>query len=237
MILRLFTNCQGQGLEYFLRRALPSWDIKCFPHLATFYGEFSDALLAEEHWNADIVFYHHKHDGELDYPTKQPKIPLSVWYQSAPFMAQIPEDLWIEFRNAGGNSEDAVHHDFNYASRFEFCCHRMMEKEDMELVPYDLKMSHLNWDGREMQYQLTCNHPTSIIFREWSKLICKYLDVSHNGMPSVDECIANPNLAGLPCEESATSGARKHLGLKWGGRPEDDESGRQIARERLAKLL
>lgn len=238
MILRLFTNCQGQGLEYFLRRALPSWDIKCFPHLATFYGEFSDALLANEHWNADIVFYHQKHDGELDYPTKQPKIPLSVWFQSAPFMAQIPEDLWIEFRNTGGNSEDAIHHDFNYQARWDLCLDRMMEKEENEDVPELLRMSDvMKVAGKEMQLQLTCNHTTSIVFRMWANRICAFLHEFKFNEVSFEECITNPNLAGLPCEESATSGARKHLGLKWGGRPEDDESGRQIARERLAKLL
>lgn len=238
MILRLFTNCQGQGLEYFLRRALPSWDIKCFPHLATFYGEFSDALLAEEHWNADIVFYHHKHDGELDYPTKQPKIPLSVWYQSAPFMAQIPEDLWIEFRNTGGNSEDAIHHDFNYQARWDLCVERMKQKEEDEGVPQFLRMSHMMASGRNHQLQLTCNHPSSLVFQTWSLRICHFLGaVPCDSRVKLSEAFANPNLAGLPCEESATSGARKHLGLKWGGRPEDDESGRQIARERLAKLL
>lgn len=237
MKILLTGNCQVDGLHCFLSRALPHFEFRRLPHLATFFQEFTEQKIAEDHAWADLVFFHHKHDHPQDYPTKQPKIPLSVWFQSAPFMAQIPEDLWIEFRNTGGNSEDAIHHDFNYAARFELCCQRMQEKEVNEHVPHDLRMSDLNWDGREMQYQLTCNHPTSIVFRQWSEQICKYLEVSPNGMPSVSECIANPNLAGLPCEESATSGARRHLGLKWGGRPEDDESGRQIARERLAKLL
>ena len=237
MKILLCGNCQTQGLQVFLQRALPSFDIQCIPHLATFYGEFSEEQIADHHAWADLVFFHHKHDHPQDYPTKQPKIPLSVWFQSAPFMAQIPEDLWIEFRNEGGNSENAIHHDFNYKARFELCCERMQEKEENEGVPHELRMADLNWDGREMQYQLTCNHPTSIIFLRWAEQILYFLGQPKQGLPSVQECIDNPNIAGLPCEESATSGARKHLGLRWGGRPEDDESGRFIARERLDKLL
>jgi hypothetical protein len=238
MKILLCGNCQTQGLQVFLQRALPSFDIRCIPHLATFYGEFTEEQIADHHAWADLVFFHHKHDHPQDYPTKQPKIPLSVWFQSAPFIAQIPEDLWIEFRNGGGNSEDAIHYDFNYSGRWEYCLQRMQEKEESENVPKLLRMSDLMFvSGRGFQLQLTCNHPTSLVLRLWSYRICNFLQVREAQEWSFEECLQNPNIAGLPCEESATSGARKHLGLRWGGRPEDDESGRFIARERLAKLL
>lgn len=238
MKILLTGNCQVDGLHYFLSRALPHFEFRRLPHLATFFQEFTEEKIAEDHAWADLVFFHHKHDHPQDYPTKQPKIPLSVWYQSAPFMAQIPEDLWIEFRNTGGNSEDAIHHDFNYQARWDLCVERMKQKEEDEGVPHFLRMSHMMASGRNHQLQLTCNHPSSLVFQTWSLRICHFLgSVPCDSRVKLSEAFANPNLAGLPCEESATSGARKHLGLKWGGRPEDDESGRQIARERLAKLL
>lgn len=241
MILRLFMNCQGQGLEVFLKRAMPQHDIKCFPHLASFYGEFSDELLAEEHAKADVVFFHHKHDGAQDYPTKQPKVPMSVWYQSGPFIAHTSEEDWQTIKGMAsymGNDwaikvavEEANLH---YDKRWIDCHSKMIDKECLEQVPLELRISDLMDDGTRHQLQLTCNHPTSLVFFWWTERICKFLgEEQHPGAISELECYQNPNLAGLPCEESATTGARKHLQLSWGARPEDDESGRLICRQRL----
>lgn len=237
-------NCQMSGIAHFLRRALPSWEIHDIPHLAVFYAEFSEEQIAAEHAWADLVLYHHKHDGAQDYPTKNPKIPLSVWFQSAPFMIQIPNEYWGPIyqhsQTYGEHSgiEYAVKaHDFDYESRWNQCVLRMKEKEDLEGVPPELKISELASAGFDHQLQLTCNHPTSLVFRYWANKICVFLGESESLIPSWDECVRNPNIAGLPCEESATTGARKHLGIKWGARAEDDESGRQIVRERLAKIL
>lgn len=241
----LFTgNCQCDGLAYFMRRALQHWEIRSLPHLATFYQEFSEERIAEEHAWADLVFFHYKHDGKQDYPTKQPKIPLSVWYQSAPFMAQIPQEMWDEFKednrlfspnDPNGLIEYLVKdHDFDYEKRWNDCWTRMQQKEVDENVTEELRISDWMEVGKVNQLQLTCNHPTSKVFFVWSLRIMKFLGVeNHSLVTTNDELEQNPNLAGLPCEESATSGARKHLSLSWGGRPEDDESGRQIARERL----
>lgn len=232
----MFTNCQGQGLEVFLKRVLPKWDIKCFPHLATFFREFTDEFLAQEHWKADIVFFHHKHDGELDYPTKHPKIPLSVWFQSAPFMAQVPQPIWDRLKEEKADVEYVVKEaDLDYQARWDGCLDRMKEKEENELVPQQIRISDLMSDGKQKKLQLTCNHPTTFVFINWTIRIINYLGVkvTSDDIARLGSGSDNPNIAGLPCEESATSGARKHLGLKWGGRPEDDESGRLIARKQL----
>lgn len=234
-------NCQASGLSFFLRRALPHWEIRDLPHLATFYGEFSEERIAADHAWADIVFFHHKHDGAQDYPTQQPKVPMSVWYQSGPFIAHTSEEDWIQLRQAMKYKSTAdvieaavMEMNLNYTERWYECLSKMMIKERNEQVPQELCMSDLMAAGLSHQLQLTCNHPTSLVFFWWAERICKFLgEEQHPGAISELECYQNPNLAGLPCEESATTGARKHMALQWGGRPEDDESGRLICRQRL----
>ena len=87
-------NCQSGSLAVFLRKAMPHHEFIDLPHLATFYQEFDEETIAREHQLADLVFFHHKHDGDQNYPTKQPKIPLSVWYQAAPFIIQAHDEYW-----------------------------------------------------------------------------------------------------------------------------------------------
>jgi hypothetical protein len=241
----LFTgNCQCDGLVVFMQRALPQFEFRSLPHLASHYKEFSEEKIAEDHAWADLVFFHHKHDHPQDYPTKQPKIPLSVWFQSGPFAAQSEDCYWLPVvehaRHYGVDSAcdfAARDADLGYEQRWASCFERMKEKEENENVPKEIRVSDLMENyGRTEQQQLTCNHPTSVIFADWTFRILRYLDLV-GFIPTMDELRANPNLAGLPCEESATSGARRHLSLKWGGRPEDDDSGRQIARERLSRLM
>lgn len=234
MKILLCGNCQVDGLHVFLARALPQFEFRRLPHLATFYGEFTEEKIADDHAWADLVFFHHKHDHPQDHPTKREKIPLSVWFQSAPFIAQVPQQLWNEYKASGGTPEGAVSHDFDYMNRWLNCWDRMKEKEENEQVPSELRMSRYMDLGFESQLQLTCNHPTSKVFLWWSIMIMEYLGVKPCGNAYwMEDCIRDPNLAGLPCEESATSGARKALGIKWGGRPEDEVSGLQIARERM----
>lgn len=235
MKILLTGNCQVDGLHVFLSRALPHFEIRRLPHLATFYGEFSQEKIADDHAWADLVFFHHKHDDPQNYPTKQPKIPLSVWYQSAPFMAQIGPQMWRDYYDTGATPEEAVYHDFDYRNRWTGCWERMMEKEEDENVPQLIRMSDFMINGKDFQLQLTCNHPTSMVFRAWANRICAFLGIRTYQEVSFEEAIAEPNLAGLPCEESATSGARSHLNLQWGGRPEDDESGLLIARQQKAE--
>lgn len=230
-------NCQMSGIAFFLRRALPTWEIHDLPHLATFYGEFTEEQIAAEHAWADIVFFHHKHDGKQDYPTKHPKIPMSVWFQSAPFMAQVPGEIWQQLKESNADPEWIVREaDLDYERRWEECWEKMKQKEIDEGVPVQLRISDLMRKGRERQLQLTCNHPTTYVFTNWCNRILNYIWAQPNLQDIERMCAgeSNPNLAGLPCEESATTGARKHLSLNWGGRPEDDESGREICRKMLA---
>lgn len=244
MKLLITGNCTCEGLAIFLRKALPHWEIHHLPHLGTFFGEITEETILKEHAWAELVFYQTKQDNPQNYPTKAPKIPLSVWYQSAPFMAWVPQNLWEEFKDdnqlfspndSNGLIEYLVKdHDFDYEARWNECWDRMKVKEIDEGVPEDIRISYLMQWGRQHQLQLTHNHPTSLVFLHWSDRILEYLGEKKWSGYTLQDCIMNPNIAGLPCEESATSGARKHLGLAWGGRPEDDESGRQIARKMLA---
>ena len=113
----------------------------------------------------------------------------------------------------------------------------MVEKEINEGVDPMLRMSWYMAFGLHVQLQLTCNHPTSRVFFEWTIRLLIFLGLPINAFMGMHkECRENPNLAGLPCEESATFGARKALGLSWGGRPEDDQSGLEIARRAFAVL-
>lgn len=241
MKLALVGNCQLSGLAVFLRRAMPQHEIRDMPHLATFYEEFTEEQIAETHAWADIVFFHHKHDGKQDYPTKQPKVPMSVWYQSGPFIIHTPDAIWETIKGVYElMGEDfalrvAVEEaDMGYCLRWNHCASKMRDKEIEEQVPERLRISDLMEQGKANQLQLTCNHPTSLVFWHWCDRVCAYLhEIPHPAAISELECYQNPNIAGLPCEESATSGARKHIGLSWGGRPEDEESGRFITRQKL----
>jgi hypothetical protein len=238
----LFTgNCQSNGLEHFMKIALPHLEIRNLPFLATFFNEFSEEKIAEEHAWADLVFFHHKADNPQNYPTKQPKIPLAVWYQSGPFITHATNQDWLRLLlEFDGDVEKAVQQapiaDMGYEARWNHCLERMIEKEINEEVPRELRISDLMEYGKDHQLQLTSNHPASFVFYHWTKRICHFLGVGQVELPSEEYCLGHPNLAGLPCEESATSGAREILGLNWGGRPEDDQSGRDIARERLSLL-
>lgn len=233
-------NCTVDGLEVFLKRALPHHEYRRLPHLATFYGEFSEEKIADDHAWADLVFYHHKHDDPQDYPTKQPKVPLSVWYQSAPFIAQAKDSDWGEVDNVYAEQglqracEFAVREAYmNEERRWEECYEKMKFKEVNEHVPEDIRVSPLMDNmGRFVQLQLTCNHPTSYVFAGWTYRLCAFLGEKPGpDAVSIQEAVHCPNIANLPCEESATTAARKHLGLGWGGRPEDDDSGRLITRQ------
>lgn len=237
-------NCQSQGLVVFLRKAMPHHEFIDLPHLATFYAEFSEAQIVEEHEKADLVFFHHKHDGDQDYPTKQPKVALPVWYQSAPFIIQAHDEQWVQVREYAERrgKEAAIEWavkdcDMDYKKRWFSCLVKMFQKEHDDGVPDEIKMSDFMAYGFGYQLQLTCNHPTSLVFREWALRICRYMNEAvHPEFFSEAQCIAQPNLGGLPCEESATTAACKQLMLSWGGRPEDDESGRFVARQRLSDL-
>jgi len=232
-------NCQASSLAIFLRKAMPQHEIRHLPFLATFFNEFSEEQIAEHHAWADIVFYHTKHDHPQDYPTKNPKVPMSVWYQGAPFIAQLPQTIWDHWkphRDMFGLDETVVamlDADLLYEQRWVEYYERMRWKEVDEGVPQELRMSDMMELGRTRQLQRTCNHPTSLVFREWALRVCKFLGEKPVEMFSPEECIAEPNLGELPCEDFACIGARRHLRLYWGGDPDANESCRQII---IAKL-
>jgi hypothetical protein len=235
-------NCAVDGIEAFMKRALPHHEHRRMPHLATFLGEYSEEQIAELHAWADIVFYHTKHDNPQNYPTKNPKVPLSVWFQSSYFIRWADGDDWkpVEEHYEKYGLEAAINFapeaDMNYLKRWDHCYARMQEKEEQEGVPKEIRISPYMTQGREVWQQHTANHPNSLVFREWTFLLCKFLGEKPGpDTISFDECIANPNIAGLPCAESATSAARRILGLSWGGQPIDDESGRLCASEYFAK--
>jgi hypothetical protein len=237
-------NCAADGLAVFLRRALPEWEIRHLPFLATFFGEFSEEFITQEHAWADLVFFHHKADNPQNYPTKNPKIPLAVWYQSGPFIIHATDQDWLRLlASCDGDKEKAIqqapYFDMGYQDRWNHCLERMVEKEENEEVPTSTRLSGYMESSRLHQAQLTCNHPTSYIFAHWALHLINYIGAPVNAGDLerlFNGIYQNLNIAGLPCEESATSAAREILGLHWGGRPEDDESGRQVARERLANL-
>lgn len=242
MKILLTGNCQVDGLHVCMARALPQLEIHRLPHLATFYGEFTEEHIAEEHAWADLVFYHTKHDGDQDYPTKNTKVPLSVFYQGGAFIAEAHDQDWEpiqEYANQHGKKE-AIYHavfeaDMGYTRRWKDNLDRMIEKEDEDNVPEEIRMSDIAIHrGRTYQQQLTMNHPTTIVFRDWANRLIKYIgETPGPNSVTFEEALAKPNLAGLPCEQSATSGAVKHLALLWGGRPEDNQSGRDYAITRL----
>ncbi len=235
-------NCQASALSIFVARGMPQHEVRHLPHLATFYGEFSEEHIADQHAWADLVFFHHKHDGAQAYPTKQPKVPLSVFYQGGPFIAEAHDDDWTQVREYAAlhGRERAIQWavteaDMGYTRRWRDNLARMIEKEEEEKIAPEIRMSDIvETEGRLFQQQRTMNHPTSIVFREWANRIMRFMrEEPARGAVTREEALREPNIGGLPCEQSATSGAVKHLGLRWGGRGEDEQSGREIALTKL----
>lgn len=259
MRIVLSGNCQCSGIATFLRLApnAASYRISEIPHLVQFYQGIDPKahpeLPAEEQERmmreADVILYHAKggHEPDLLHLNDTAiKIPLSVVYNSAYFIMCWEEKTnWapvLDFARANGIDAAVRYavreHDFGYEERWWHDFSKMMLKEVNEDVPEFTKISpFFHCCNKHQQPLITNNHPTSILFCFWTNCILAHL--GEQTMPaSMDErARANPNMAGLPCEFSAGSGARKHLGLSWGARPEDEQSCSQIARERITTWM
>lgn len=259
MRIVLSGNCQCSGIATFLRLApnASKYRISEIPHLVQFYQgidakahpELPPAEQERMMREADVILYHAKGGNEPDLMhlnDNAVKIPLSVVYNSAYFMMCYEERTeWKPVLAVARDSgiDQAVRyavqeHNFNYSLRWATDLTKMIKKECMENVPQATAMSQFFAENHaERQPLLTNNHPTSYIFAEWTDRLLQYL-----GEPALSIAVhtaarANPNMAGLPCEFSAGSGARRYLGLNWGARPEDESSCADIALERITKFM
>lgn len=252
-------NCQGSGIATFLRLAphAAKYRISEIPHLVQFYQGLDPAAHPElppaeqERMmrEADVILYHAKGGNEPDLlhlNERAQKIALSVVYNGAYFMMcyDTKED-WepiLPIARAAGVEAAVLHavreHDFNYRLRWAAHLTQMIKKEVIEGVPHGTQMSQYFAEHHaERQPLITNNHPTSFIFAEWTNRILHLLGEPLLPHTALVQAAYNQNMAGLPCEFSAGSGARRHLGLSWGARPEDEESCAMIARERITKFL
>lgn len=259
MRLVLSGNCQCSGIATFLRLA-PNADkyrISEIPHLVQFYQGLDpkahpELPVAEQERmmrEADVILYHAKSGNEPDLLHLNDtaiKIPLSVVYNGAYFLMCWEEKHdWIPvLERAGAHGVDEAvrfavdEFDFGYHRRWADHFGRMVQKEHFEGVPSDTWASNVFLRHHATtQPLLTNNHPASIIFADWTDSILAHLGEPEMPKAVIQQAKLERNVAGLPCEFSAGAGARKHLGLEWGGRAEDQVSCARIARERIEKWL
>lgn len=259
MNICLTGNCQIAGIATFLRLSpnAAKYRISEIPHLVQFYQGLDpkahpELPVAEQERmmrEADVILYHAKGGNEPDLlhlNDTAVKLPLTVVYNGAYFM-QCWEDKtdWEPvLRVARDVSVDQAvrfavdEHDFGYHRRWADHFGMMVQKEHFENVPSDTWASDVFLRHHiKTQPLITNNHPTSIIFADWTDRILAHLG-EPTLLPSVHaRARTDRNMAGLPCEFSAGSGARRHLGLEWGARAEDQVSCAKIARERITKWL
>jgi hypothetical protein len=237
-------NCQALGLQYFFERSPDARGIatKVIQDFQVVLGETSreQELAAVE--EADIIFYH-AIGGVFPVKKWTPKkrvklIPMSVWYNSGPFLSGASRDSWdaiivmareVDF---GAAVHHAVHEaDMRYAQRWAANLAKMEAKENREGVPEQTRISSWTAEGVEARMHLTMNHPTTDIFLRWANLLLRHIGLS----PVAPEHWKRRdlNLVGLPCEDHACSGAVKHLGLGWGGDEQSNLWNYEIARKKI----
>jgi hypothetical protein len=202
-----------------------------------------EKLLVE---TADVLFYHAE-GGKAPWPeTVKPKpdcvaIPMSVFYQGAYFIQwTATQERWkpaLDLMDQHG-IDAVVNHlvndlDIGYLDIFKDHLKHMMDKEDEEGVPENLRISGWQQEGADWAQLLICNHPTSMLFLRWSNLLLTHLGFRPLEGDWPQRCRENLNLVNLPCEDWVTTAAKKHLGLKWGATDYENRRACEFAKGKL----
>jgi hypothetical protein len=174
-------------------------------------------------------------------------IAASVFYNNCYYLSGAEHEDWFPVVAYGmrHGHEQAVRYavyeaDLGYWRRRESNWQRMMAKERDENVPCETRISDLIAAGTEHRQSITMNHPASLVFVEWAARLLRYLGYEGTSEAQREEARCHDNLCNLPCEDFVCSGARKHLGLKWGGTDWDNQNCEGIAakwlREQVAPI-
>ena len=231
MNILFYGNCQMTGLKYFFDRSpdREKFSTRALQDFQITLGEVTRPKVKEDLAWADTIVYHTK--GMLfpngdEMPPKPDSwlIPASVFYNGGYFMSCAEEQDWLPVlayaqRYGQVNAlRYGVHEaDLGYWRRRLANIERMRLKEEEEGIAAAHRISDLIYRGTEEKQHITMNHPTSIVFVEWADRLLKYLGLEGVTDQQREEARCHDNLVRLPCEDFVSDGARKHLGLKWGG--------------------
>ncbi len=250
MNIHFSSNCQGDGLRKFMERSpdAATLNISVTQEHQIILGETTREVEAKYLREADAVFYH-AHLGKLPWPESTELKPgvcpvaLPVFYNGGYFIHWASDKHWdaiYELAHQVGDNE-AVRYavneaDMGYEPRWVDNLQKMRQKELDECVPDWGWISHWVTEGHRWRQNMTMNHPTSRIFYEWANILLKYLGLAKISESLIAACIADPNMAGLPCEETVCTAARKALKMQWGGSSREDALAAEYVRYRLNQM-
>jgi hypothetical protein len=242
-------NCQCDGLQYFFERSPDAGKIstKVIRDFQVVLGETSRDEERRALGSADIIFYH-AIKGAFPVSDWLPKqgvklIPMSVWYNSGPFLSGATSDSWNRIVQYARNHtfNDAVHHavhdaDMGYSERWAANLQKIIAKETREKVPEATRISSWTAEGIETRMHLTMNHPTTLVFIRWANLLLDYIGLKRLCEDEWMSRDTDGNMVGLPCEDFACSGAFNHLGLGWGGDEASNLWNYEFAKKKLKEM-
>lgn len=247
MNILLYGNCQMAGLKRFIDHTPESGEFstRVLQDFQITLGEVTKPKVREDLVWADTVVYHAR-DGLFPNGEEMPPKPdstlitSSVFYNSGYYLTNAEAEDWLPvmaYAAKYGHPEAvryAVHEaDVGYWRRRVANLNHMMEKEERENVPRGTRISDLISRGVEECQHITMNHPTSVVFVEWADRLLKHLGFAGVTNQQREDARCHKNLANLPCEDFVCSGAKKHLGLKWGGSDFENQMCEGIAKQWL----
>lgn len=240
-------NCQADGVIHFLKHSEDGHKVNTRTNLVYLIelnmldsGKVRDNI----DW-ADVIFYHEVK--RLEKPTKSgvETIPMSVYHNAGYYVSNASDEHWEIVK------EYAKRHCFNsavkfavestemgHACRYEKSISRMIEKEILENVPEDMRLSSVIVCKDKIEQQsLTYNHPSSYVLFDLTNLVLKKLGLREIKQELRSEVCRDLNAAGLPCVDWICSGARDSLGLSYGGTKADNAECEKIVAKKLREVM
>ncbi len=250
MNIHFSSNCQGDALGKFLLKS-PDGDklkVSCTQEHQIILGETTREIEAKHLADADVILYH-AHLGKTPWPEGTPikdgvvPIALPVFYNGGYFIHWASQEDWnMLWDYAQKHSmDDTVQFALNeapmgYEQRWYDNHAKMKIKEMQENVPEWGRVSEWILEGRDWRQNMTMNHPTSIVFYRWANRLLNHLGLRPLDGNFLIECENDPNVAGLPCEETACTAAVKALGMKWGGTSRENALAGEYVRWRINNM-
>lgn len=245
MKILFHANCQGEGLIHFMKYSRDFHKLSVRTTLV-YLLELGYTSIEESEENidwADVIFYHYVRSLKTPESQSAELVPLSVYNNSGYYLSSSKRDDWDQVfkREKSHGIINAARmavstFDMGYRRRHQKNIERMKEKEVNEGVPESMRLSNfiLGNDINEQQ-SLTYNHPTSYILFDWANIILRRLDLQEIDSGMRSELCRDLNAAKLPCVDFICTGARRNLGLNYGGSRQDDSECFKLAVSEIRK--
>lgn len=229
----VFTNCQGHGMAYFLRKMGFPYQIDIIENYRVFPGEPNEKKLHEAVRVCDLLIVNLTRaakwlnvSGEYLVSDVVPKsaqvirVPYVYNHGQHPLCRRdsvmdprkeyFGEDEIRDYLKARTISE--IFHryrvgaiNFHLSSRFMNCLEEQRRREEQ----CDVKLAEFMWAHRDERLMLTFNHPTSLVLLEAANQIMRL-----TGNTPVPYAIKDENEVGLPNSEPLSRYVIEHFHMK-----------------------